>query len=551
MPAVRTRLLGWSSGSNDPNVDAPLPQRSFPNFFSFKTHHDNDSLDTETHDSSRHTTTPTRTATSSTPPTIPISIPTSSSSTPSSGSTDPAHVRRPRNSFIIFRCKYSREHTKSQLPDTPVVNDTIAAKSLSKRASEAWSKLTQEEKKVFEDMASLEKEEHARKNPDYRFKPKKRQQDSKRRKPRRIPSLVGLRRRMASTSPQQSQGHSVSSSPSGSFSSLLPTIHAQQPLPTPLQFDTAPKVVDPAVKAARRRSASAPQPYKPVALPTLPQIERPDIHQRSRSIVARPIAVPHSRADYSRFVYPPLGAIPRPIPPPSLSSPDLSFGYDGTPFFHSNSQPQSRMLSYTGSMQGSFNPDGSTQIPSYSNGAFEDLSSRTRYISPLTAVATTLSGWSSEFTATPSTTPLVPSSPVESPLLWQENYIVSQNPDIAQAQSPSYPILDNKPYSIVDNAHVLYGDSPLGLSTPPYSESDTSPPPFMLSNLQPGLEPYQEASERSQALQEYELGLSERVGSGSPIFGSTATSQELEGLDFGTEPFDFDLNTLFPPSDIF
>lgn len=329
MPAVRTRLLGWSSGSNDPNVDAPLPQRSFPNFFSFKAHHDNDSLSTETNDSSRHTTTPIRTATPSTPPTIPI---------PTNSSPDPAHVRRPRNSFIIFRCKYSREHTKSQLPDTPVVNDTIAAKSLSKRASEAWSKLTQEEKKVFEDMASLEKEEHARKNPDYRFKPKKRQQDSKRRKPRRIPSLVGLRRRMASTSPQQSQGHSVSSSPAGSSSSLLPTIHAQQPLSTPLQFDTAPKVVDPAVKAARRRSASAPQPYKPVALPALPQIERPDIHQRSRSIVARPIAVPHSRADYTRFGYPPLGAIPRPIPPPSLSSPDLSFGYDGTPFFRSDCQ---------------------------------------------------------------------------------------------------------------------------------------------------------------------------------------------------------------------
>lgn len=336
MPAVRTRLLGWSSGSNDPNVDAPLPQRSFPNFFSFKTNHDDDSLDTETHDSSRHTTTPTRTATPSTPPTIP---PTNfSPSTPSSGSTDPAHVRRPRNSFIIFRCKYSREHTKSQLPDTPVVNDTIAAKSLSKRASEAWSKLTQEEKKVYEDMASLEKEEHARKNPDYRFKPKKRQQDSKRRKPRRIPSLVGLRRRMTSTSPQQSQGNSVASSPTGSFSSLLPTIHAQQPLPTPIQFDTTPKVVDPAVKAARRRSASAPQPYKPVALPSLPQIEGLDIHQRSRSIVARPIAVPHSRADYTRFGYPPLGAIPRPIPPPSLSSPDLSFGYDPVPFFRSDSQ---------------------------------------------------------------------------------------------------------------------------------------------------------------------------------------------------------------------
>ncbi|KAF9501069.1 hypothetical protein BDN71DRAFT_1439316 [Pleurotus eryngii] len=549
MPAVRTRLLGWSSGGNDPNVDAPLPQRSFPNFFSFQTHLDDDSLSTETHDSSRHTTTPIRTATPSTPPTIPIPI-NSSPSTPSSGSTDPTHVRRPRNSFIIFRCKYSREHTKSQLPDTPVVNDTIAAKSLSKRASEAWSKLTQEEKKVFEDMASLEKEEHARKNPDYRFKPKKRQQDSKRRKPRRIPSLVGLRRRMASSSPQQSQGHSVSSSSASSSSSLLPTIHARQPLPTPLQFDTAPKVVDPAVKAARRRSASAPQPYKPVALPALPQIERPDIHQRSRSIVARPIAVPHSRADYTRFGYPPLCAIPRPIPPPSLSSPDLSFGYDGTPFFRSDCQPQSRMLSYTGSMQGHFNPDGSTQIPSYSIGAFEDLS-RTRYISPLAAVATTLSGWSSDFTATPSTTPLVPSSPIESPLLWQENCIVSQSPDISQAQSPSYPILDNKSYTNVDNANVLYNDSPLGLSTPPYSESDTSPPPFMLSNFLPGSEPYREASERSQALQEYELGLSERVGSGSPIFGSAHNSQELEGLDFGTEPFDFDLNTLFPPSDIF
>ncbi|KAG5219695.1 Repressor of filamentous growth [Salix suchowensis] len=443
MPAVRTRLLGWSSGGNDPNVDAPLPQRSFPNFFSFQTHLDDDSLSTETHDSSRHTTTPIRTATPSTPPTIPIPI-NSSPSTPSSGSTDPTHVRRPRNSFIIFRCKYSREHTKSQLPDTPVVNDTIAAKSLSKRASEAWSKLTQEEKKVFEDMASLEKEEHARKNPDYRFKPKKRQQDSK-----RPPSYA-------------------------------------------LQFDTAPKVVDPAVKAARRRSASAPQPYKPVALPALPQIERPDIHQRSGrslldqspSLTAELIIHDLDTLLFVRFRdrYHHLHSLRQIYRLVMMALPSSAA------IVRYVSLPQSRMLSYTGSMQGHFNPDGSTQIPAIASARLKTYLAPDIFPPWLRWLLPSLDGAAispRRHRRRPCTI-----SPIESPLLWQENCIVSQSPDISQAQSPSYPILDNKSYTNVDNANVLYNDSPLGLSTPPYSESDTSPPPFMLSNFLPGSEPY-------------------------------------------------------------
>ncbi|KAH8828519.1 hypothetical protein DL96DRAFT_1603573, partial [Flagelloscypha sp. PMI_526] len=65
-------------------------------------------------------------------------------------------VPRPRNPFIIFRCEFSKENTRSILEAQGVHVPEHHDKSLSKQ------------------LARKEKEVHARDNPDYKFRPKKR-----------------------------------------------------------------------------------------------------------------------------------------------------------------------------------------------------------------------------------------------------------------------------------------------------------------------------------------------------------------------------------------
>ncbi|KAF9228823.1 hypothetical protein BS17DRAFT_772555 [Gyrodon lividus] len=90
-------------------------------------------------------------------------------------SRDPSWIPRPRNAFIIFRCEYSREHTQSaqeQEEDSDFTNPT--AKTLSKRAAEAWKQLSATEKDQYKVLADREREEHARLYPHYRFRPMRR-----------------------------------------------------------------------------------------------------------------------------------------------------------------------------------------------------------------------------------------------------------------------------------------------------------------------------------------------------------------------------------------
>ncbi|KAF8655834.1 hypothetical protein AX16_002918 [Volvariella volvacea WC 439] len=86
---------------------------------------------------------------------------------------DPAWVARPRNPFIIFRCEYSQTHCREgkrirRPPGAP------PEKSLSKRAAEAWYVLPEEEKMKYKELADIEREEHAKMYPQYRFRPAKR-----------------------------------------------------------------------------------------------------------------------------------------------------------------------------------------------------------------------------------------------------------------------------------------------------------------------------------------------------------------------------------------
>ena len=110
-----------------------------------------------------------------------VRSPTSSISAPSSGGEsrqekgkkgDPTWVARPRNEFILFRCEYVKKHSREgkRVRRPPGAE---AEKTLSKKAAEAWHQLSQEERMHWRDRASGERTEHARRHPDYRYRPKK------------------------------------------------------------------------------------------------------------------------------------------------------------------------------------------------------------------------------------------------------------------------------------------------------------------------------------------------------------------------------------------
>ncbi|KAG1749557.1 hypothetical protein EDB19DRAFT_148223 [Suillus lakei] len=91
-------------------------------------------------------------------------------------SRDPSWIPRPRNAFIIFRCEYSRKHSQAaQEGDEESEPPNPTAKTLSKRAAEAWKQLSASEKDSYKVLADKEREEHAHLYPHYRFRPMRRQ----------------------------------------------------------------------------------------------------------------------------------------------------------------------------------------------------------------------------------------------------------------------------------------------------------------------------------------------------------------------------------------
>lgn len=86
---------------------------------------------------------------------------------------DPDWVPRPANAFIIFRAEYSHRHAQTHKNDPPT-----AEKTLSKRAAEAWKKLTASEKEPYKKRSEQERLEHARRYPNYRYKPRRHSADA-------------------------------------------------------------------------------------------------------------------------------------------------------------------------------------------------------------------------------------------------------------------------------------------------------------------------------------------------------------------------------------
>lgn len=105
---------------------------------------------------------------------------------------DPGYIKRPPNAFILFRshcCAPERKGEDAQEPDPPGTAHArhLASLQLSNSqhvsviVSQVWKSLSANERAYWEEKARLAKEEHRRLHPDYRFSPKQRLKDPRRR----------------------------------------------------------------------------------------------------------------------------------------------------------------------------------------------------------------------------------------------------------------------------------------------------------------------------------------------------------------------------------
>jgi hypothetical protein len=79
--------------------------------------------------------------------------------------TKNAHIKRPRNAWIHFRCHYGQA-LKAQ-------DSSLRAEEISKRASRRWSSLSDLEKKPWHDLAEQDKQAHKAAFPGYRYCPRR------------------------------------------------------------------------------------------------------------------------------------------------------------------------------------------------------------------------------------------------------------------------------------------------------------------------------------------------------------------------------------------
>ncbi|KAG6909589.1 hypothetical protein DXG01_016628 [Tephrocybe rancida] len=155
---------------------------------------------------------------------------------------DPAWVARPRNAFIIFRCDYSRKHTKEGKRVRRPPGTVSTEKTLSKRAGEAWRLLSAQERKPYEERAEQEKEQHARMHPNYRYRPAKRSGHK-----RKNSSISSRSNSQSLIAPPVEEAEVIAPIP------RYPFLSATGPPPPPL-----PPADMAEVKARHRRSASVP-----------------------------------------------------------------------------------------------------------------------------------------------------------------------------------------------------------------------------------------------------------------------------------------------------
>lgn len=79
--------------------------------------------------------------------------------------TKNAHIKRPRNAWIHFRCHYGQA--------LKAKNPTLRAEEISKRASRRWALLTDKEKKPWNQLAEQDKQAHKEAFPNYKYCPRR------------------------------------------------------------------------------------------------------------------------------------------------------------------------------------------------------------------------------------------------------------------------------------------------------------------------------------------------------------------------------------------
>ncbi|RDB19516.1 Repressor of filamentous growth 1 [Hypsizygus marmoreus] len=379
---------------------------------------------------------------------------------------DPDWVARPRNPFIIFRCEYSKEHSKE---GKRVRRPAGAAteKTLSKRAAEAWHQLSAEEKHHFKELADKEREEHGRLHPNYRFRPVKRGQAK-----RRAPS---------SSATSKSNPQTPKSPPTPMDAPLVaPTPRYPPPSATPEPPPPPPPPSDiKTVKTGRRRSASVPSlplgqhPFMAGYWANQPRLEM----KRSRSVMGN-----------------------RPPPLPYGSSSSL---FDGQSF-------DPRMLD-TSQSSGYYTPEESFgTVQDVDHGEFPYLNhfsdpSSQGDLSPLNAVASSLSGWNGETTATDlaSVSPWASSPAVDfgQPIQQFNGYTNRTDADL-MAVPVIYPPSDGNTGEWMSTASAQYS-----LTMSASNEMPNNPGTLFAQTTTP----YDTDPDRVRALQEYGLGLDAHV----------------------------------------
>ncbi|KAH7920665.1 hypothetical protein BV22DRAFT_1132883 [Leucogyrophana mollusca] len=312
---------------------------------------------------------------------------------------DPSWIPRPRNAFIIFRCEYSREHTQTAHDgdeDHEVVNPT--AKTLSKRAAEAWKHLCAAEKDRYKVLADKEREEHAKLYPHYRFRPVRRQISAARRRQYDLPqststSVERTDKQPPYPTPPVMQGQAGDDRAENNWEASEMGV---PPLPASQLRETS----RPASVATQRRSSSVPL-SDSFFLPSAPTPILRDPIRRSKSAAGRTLSpcapLDHvSRAAYARFGAEGSQAQPWPVvaePPVALAEPEALF--DGFSFEFSGldyelSQPASDTYPTTAY-------PSPVQTTNYSALPPHTYSNTTYSTSPLATVASSLIGWNGEF----------------------------------------------------------------------------------------------------------------------------------------------------------
>lgn len=191
----------------------------------------------------------------------------------------PEHIPRPRNSFIIFRCDYTRKNCNGS-GDSGCSD--AEKKSLSKRAGEAWKCVPEGVKEHYKGLAEKEKEAHAKQNPEYRFKPQRRQVPGKDRELTRKQKVEAYSNRVQAskvhglkTESPRSRSSSVSSALSTSEHPIESASPAFSPIsipPTPassvLYLSGSSRPSSPDLYPSSSSSFGPRSPYTPIDSPT-------------------------------------------------------------------------------------------------------------------------------------------------------------------------------------------------------------------------------------------------------------------------------------------